>query len=447
MNPETLALVMFGTLFITLFLGHPLAFSLGAMALAFGLIGWGGSLDALFTLFANKTYGVMDEYVLVAIPLFIYMAQILDSSGVAEKLFTAMYVILGPIRGGLALAVIIVSTIFAASAGVVGATEVAIGLLAVPAMLKRGYNVPLTAGCICAGGTLGIIIPPSIMLVVYGSMVGLSVGQLYAAAMAPGLLLAALYVVYIMVRCFLRPNDGPPMPREERTHTTPEKVRLFFTSLFPIMTLVFVVLGSIVLAIATPTEAAGLGCAGAFVLALTYRKLTWSAVREAAISTLKTTCMVMTLFLGGNAFQSIFLGLGGGDAITGVLLGMELNRYVVLFIMMGILFFLGMFIDWLGILLITLPIFVPIATELDFHPLWFATLVCVNLQMAFLTPPFGYSLFYLRGIAPPEMTIQHIYKGVIPFISLQWLGLIICIVVPDLVLYLPKLFFGAEAIK
>ena len=447
MDPETLALVMFGTLFITLFLGHPLAFSLGAMALVFGLIGWGGSIEALLTLFANKTYGVMDEYVLVAIPLFIYMAQVLDSSGVAEKLFTAMYVILGPIRGGLALAVIVVSTIFAASAGVVGATEVAIGLLAVPAMLKRGYNIPLTAGCICAGGTLGIIIPPSVMLVVYGSMVGLSVGQLYAAAMAPGLLLAGLYVVYIMVRCFLRPNDGPPMPREERTHSAGQKVTLFFTSLFPIMALVFVVLGSIVLAIATPTEAAGLGCAGAFLLAILYGKLTWTAVREAAISTLKTTCMVMTLFLGGNAFQSVFLGLGGGDAITNLLLGMELNRYVVLFIMMGILFFLGMFIDWLGILLITLPIFVPISAELDFHPLWFATLVCVNLQMAFLTPPFGYSLFYLRGIAPPEMTIQHIYRGVVPFICLQWLGLIICIVVPEVVLYLPKIFFGVDAIK
>ncbi|MFH1060658.1 MAG: TRAP transporter large permease subunit, partial [Pseudomonadota bacterium] len=378
MDPETLALVMFATLFLTLFLGHPLAFSLGAMALFFGLIGWGGSMEALLTLFANKTYGVMDEYVLVAIPLFIYMAQILDSSGVAEKLFNTMYVILGPIRGGLALAVIVVSTIFAASAGVVGATEVAIGLLAVPAMLRRGYNVSLTAGCICAGGTLGIIIPPSVMLVVYGSMAGLSVGQLYAAAMAPGLLLAGLYIVYIFIRCGLRPDDGPPMPREERTYSVGQQVSLFFTSLFPIMALVFVVLGSIVLAIATPTEAAGLGCAGAFILAAMYRKLTWRAIYEAAISTLKTTCMVMTLFLGGNAFQSVFLGLGGGDAISGLLLGMELNRYVVLFIMMGILFFLGMFIDWLGILLITLPIFIPIATELDFHPLWFATLVCVN---------------------------------------------------------------------
>ncbi|MFH1061160.1 MAG: TRAP transporter large permease subunit, partial [Pseudomonadota bacterium] len=287
----------------------------------------------------------------------------------------------------------------------------------------------------------------SVMLVVYGSMAGLSVGQLYAAAMAPGLLLAGLYIVYIFIRCAIRPNDGPPMPREERTYSVGQQISLFFTSLFPIMALVFVVLGSIVLAIATPTEAAGLGCAGAFILAALYRKLTWKAVYDAAISTLKTTCMVMTLFLGGNAFQSVFLGLGGGDAISGLLLGMELNRYVVLFIMMGILFFLGMFIDWLGILLITLPIFIPIATELDFHPLWFATLVCVNLQMAFLTPPFGYSLFYLRGIAPPEMTIQSIYKGVTPFIALQWVGLSLCIAFPEIVMIIPKFFFGAELVK
>ncbi len=447
MSPETLALVMFGTLFITLFLGHPLAFSLGVLALVFGVVGWGGSVDAVLTLFANKTYGVMDEYVLVAVPLFIFMAQILDSSGVAEKLFHTMHIVLGPIRGGLGLAVILVCTVFAASAGVVGATEVAVGVLAVPALLKRGYNIPLTAGAICAGGTLGIIIPPSIMLVVYGSLVGLSVGQLYAAAMVPGLLLAALYLIYIGVRCALRPDDGPPLPKEERVYSAGQQIRMVFTSLVPIISLVFVVLGSIVLAIATPTEAAGLGCVGAFILAIRSRKLTWAAVIEAATSTLKTTCMVMTLFLGGNAFQSVFMGLGGGDAISNVLLGLEVNPYVVLFIMMGILFFLGMFIDWLGILLITLPIFVPIATELGFHPLWFATLVCVNLQMAFLTPPFGYSLFYLRGIAPPEMTIMHIYKGVIPFIILQWAGLILCIINADLVLWLPRLFFGAEMVK
>jgi len=441
MSPDTLALVMFGTLFITLFLGHPLAFSLGALAVVFGLIGWGGSPDVVFGLFANKTFGVMGNYVLVAVPLFIFMAQMLDASGIAEKLFHTMHVILGPIRGGLALAVIIVCTVFAASSGVVGATEVAIGLLAVPALMKRGYNLPLIAGSICAGGTLGIIIPPSIMLVVYGSLAGMSVGQLFAAAMFPGLLLSTLYIIYILVRCGVNPDLGPPLPKEERIYTAFQKFKMIISSLVPPATLIILVLGSIVAGIATPTEAAGIGSLGAIILALGYGKLTWASVKNASLSTLTTTSMVMTLFLGGNAFQSIFMGLGGGDAIYNILMGFNLSPYVILFIMMGCVFFLGMFIDWLGILLIVLPIFIPITQELGFDQLWFATLICVNLQMAFLTPPFGYSLFYLKGIAPEEMSIMHIYKGVVPFISLQWVGLVICIIFPELVLWLPQTLF------
>lgn len=445
MSPDTLALLMFGTLFITLFLGHPLAFSLGVLALVYGYIGL-GSFDVVFSMFAQKSYGVMEEYVLVAVPLFIFMAQILDASGIAEKLFKTMHIILGPIRGGLGLAVIMVCTIFAASAGVVGATEVAIGLLAAPALMSRGYSISLTAGAICAGGTLGIIIPPSIMLVVYGGLVGMSVGQLFAAAMVPGLILSSLYLLYITVLCGVKPEMGPPLPKEERIYTLGQKLKMILTSLIPPLALVVMVLGSIVAAVATPTEAAGIGCFGAFLLAVLYRKLTWAAVKEASIATIKTNAMVLTLFLGGNAFQSVFMVLGGGDAISSILLGLEISPYVVLFIMMGCVFFLGMFIDWLGILLIVLPIFTPIAAELGFHPLWFATLICVNLQMAFLTPPFGYSLFYLKGIAPPEMTIVHIYKGVVPFICLQWVGLIICILLPDLVLWIPRFLFGADAV-
>jgi tripartite ATP-independent transporter DctM subunit len=278
-------------------------------------------------------------------------------------------------------------------------------------------------------------------------MAGLSVGQLYAAAIAPGLLLAALYMVYIATRCGINPKLGPPMPKEENNYTLGQRINLAAVSLVPPMLLVLCVLGSILAGVATATEAAGIGCTGAFVLAIFYRKLTWTAVKDAATSTLLTTAMVMTLFVGGNAFQSIFMGLGGGDAITGVLLGMEVSPYVILFIMMGILFFLGMFIDWLGILLITLPIFTPIAQELGFNQVWFATLICVNLQMAFLTPPFGYSLFYLKGIAPPEMTIGHIYRGVVPFICLQWVAVIFCIFVPDFILWIPRIAFGMESVK
>lgn len=435
---------MFFTLMVTLFLGHPLAFSLGVLAVVFGLVGWGGGAEVVFALFANKTYGVMEEYVLVAVPLFIFMAQMLDAAGIAEKLFSSLYIVLGPIRGGLGIAVIAVCTIFAAASGVVGATEVAIGLLAVPALMKRGYNIPLTAGCICAGGTLGILIPPSIMLVVYGGLVGMSVGHLMAAAFAPGFLLSALYMTYIAIRCGFNPSMGPPLPKEERIYTTLQKIKMIIVSILPTAVVIFVVLGSIVTAVATPTEAAGLGCVGAMLLALGYKKLTWKAIYDACKSTLITSSMILTLFLGGNAFQSIFMGLGGGDAFTNFLLGLKVSPMVVLFAMMGIIFFLGMFIDWLGILLIVLPIFTPIAGELGFNTVWFATLICVNLQMAFLTPPFGYSLFYLRGIAPPQMTIVEIYKGVVPFICLQWVGLAICILFPDFVLWLPRLAFGAS---
>lgn len=442
MSPEHVAIGMFGTLFVVLFLGHPLAFSLGAVAVLFGVIGWGGSPEVVFAMFANKTYGVMEEYVLVAVPLFIFMAQMLDTSGVAEKLFHTMHVLLGPIRGGLGLAVILVCTVFAASTGVVGATEVAIGLLAAPNLLKRGYDIPMTAGCICAGGTLGILIPPSIMLVVYGGLTNISVGKLFAAAMAPGLMLSFLYMVYVAVRCGINPKMGPPLPLEERTYSLSQKIVMALTSLFPPLFLIAIVLGSIIGGVATTTEAAGLGAGGAMLLALGYGKLNWASVNDAAQATLKITCMVMILFLGGNAFQSIFMGLGGGDAVSNLLLGMKVSPYVILFIMMGIVFFLGCFIDWLGILLIVVPVFAPVVDEIGFNTLWFGTLICVNLQMAFLTPPFGYSLFYLRGIAPPEMTMGLIYKGVVPFICLQWVGLILCIIFPELVLWLPRAFFG-----
>jgi len=322
-----------------------------------------------------------------------------------------------------------------------------VGLLAIPALMSKKYNIPMIAGSICAGGTLGILIPPSIMLVVYGSLAAVSVGHLYAAAFGPGFLLSGLYILYIVVLCLIKPDYGPALPKEERIYSIAYKAKIFVVSLVPAIVLVIIVLGSIIFGVATPTEAAGMGCVGAILLALLYRKLTWKAIYNASWSTFLTTSMIMTLFLGGNAFQAIFMGLGGGEVVTGLLLGFDIGPYGVLFIMMGIVFFLGCFLDWLGILLIIIPIFVPTAMELGFNQIWFATLICVNLQMAFLTPPFGYSLFYLRGIAPPEMTIIHIYKGVAPFIALQWLGLILCIIFPKIILWLPQATFGASAIK
>jgi tripartite ATP-independent transporter DctM subunit len=444
MSPETLAITMFFTLFVGLMLGHPLAFTLGMLAVVFGVIGWGGSADAVYALLANRAYGVMEEYVLVAVPLFIFMAQLLDASGIAERLFETMHIVMGRIRGGLGIAVIIACTIFAATAGVVGATEVSIGLLAIPALMRVKYNIPLIAGCICAGGTLGILIPPSIMLVVYGSLTQLSVGWLYAAAFGPGFLLSALYIAYIAIVCLIKPEFGPA--ETDSKHTTAEKISMFTKSIVPPIVLVFIVLGSIVLGIATPTEAAGMGCAGSILLAIGYGRFTWKMIKDSCWSTTITTSMIMTLFLGGNAFQAVFMGLGGGDAIANFILGTNLPPMAVLFLMMGIVFFLGCFLDWLGILLIVTPIFIPVTMELGFNQLWFGTLICVNLQMAFLTPPFGYSLFYLKGIAPPEMTIYDIYKGVVPFVILQWVGLILCIFVPDIIMWAPAKFFGPSVL-
>ncbi len=446
MEPQTIAILMFVGLFLSIFAGHPLAFALGGIGTFFlvlvEVVLGGFPLDQALAMFANSTWRIMGDFVLVAVPLFIFMAQLLDTSGVAESLFHAMHVILGPIRGGLAIAVIFVCTIFAASAGVVGATEVAVGLLAVPALLKRKYDISLTAGAICAGGTLGIIIPPSIMLVFYASLANLSPGQLFVAAMTPGVILSGLYMIYIAVRCGINPKLGPPLPKEERTYSWGQKIKMLSTSLVPPVFLIVMVLGSIVFGVATPTEAAGLGCLGAFVLAVIYRKLTWAAIKDACINTIKTNSMILALACGGAAFQSVFMYLGCGDVIAELLTGLEVSPYVILFIMMGCVFLLGMFIDWIGILLIIIPIFTPVVDQLEFDQVWFAALIAVNIQMAFLTPPFGYSMFYLKGIAPPEMTMVHIYKGVVPFIILQWVALILCIVYPELVMWLPDLVFG-----
>ncbi len=439
LSPETLTILMFIALFIALFLGHPLAFSLGAIAVLFGIIGWGGDWTTLFYLFANKTWGIMTNYVLVAIPLFIFMAQMLNYSGIAEKLYHSLHILLGPIRGGLALATIVVCTIFAASTGIIGASVVAMGLLAAPSLLSRGYKPELTAGVICAGGTLGILIPPSIMLVVYGGLVGLSVGKLFVAAIFPGLILSGLYMLYTLIMCWIKPEWGPPLPKEERDkYSAAEKWKMAFTSLLPPVALIIIVLGSIMAGIATPTEAAGMGALGSMVLTALQKRLNFNTIKEASLATLKTTSMVMILFIGGNCFSSVFMGIGGGDVVADFLMSISTNKWVILSIMMTIIFFLGMFVDWLGILLICIPVFTPIAEQLGFDPLWFALIVCVNLQMSFLTPPFGYALFYLKGVAPEGMTMSHIYRGIVPFVALQIIGLIICIIFPQVITYLPS---------
>jgi len=445
MSAEILTILMFVTLMATIALGHPLAITLAGVATLFGLIDNGGNISALFQMFINNAWGIEQNYVLVAIPLFIFMAQILDRSKVSEGLFDALYIVLGGMRGGLGLAVIVVSTVFAATTGIIGASVVAMGLMAGPALLKRGYDRGLASGIICSSGTLGILIPPSIMLVVYGGLTGLketSVGNLFAGAILPGILLSGLYLGYVAVRCAINPQLGPPIPEADRTATLKQKVMMTVKSFVPPFGLILTVMGTILAGVATPTEAAALGCIGAMVLALFNRKLNFEVLKLACEATLRTTAMIMLLFIGGKMFSVVFLSMGGGDVVADMLLGMDVSPYVVLAIMMMVVFIMGMFIDWAAILLVVVPIFTPIAGDLGFNPLWFAMLVCVNLQTSFLTPPFGYALFYFKGVAPPEFTMGDIYRGIIPFVVIQVIGLCLLVGFPEIITWLPSLFFG-----
>lgn len=445
MSPELLTVLMFASLVVSIALGHPLAITLAAVATLFGLIDNGFNLMGLMDLFANNNWGLMQNYTLVAVPLFIFMAQILDRSKVSEGLFDALYIVMGGLRGGLGMAVILVSTVFAATTGIIGASVVAMGLMAGPALLRRGYERGLAAGIICSSGTLGILIPPSIMLVVYGGLTGLretSVGNLFAAAIMPGLLLSGLYFLYVMVRCGINPKMGPPIPKEDRTATLGQKFTMTAKNFVPPFGLILIVMGTILAGMATPTEAAALGCVGALVLALCNRKLNWEVLNQASVATLRTTAMIMMLFVGGKLFSVVFLSMGGGWVVSDLLLGLDVSPYVVLGIMMLVVFILGMFIDWAAILLVVVPIFTPIAMDLGFDPLWFAMLICVNLQTSFLTPPFGYALFYFKGVAPPEYTMADVYRGILPFVAIQILGLGLMILFPQIITWLPKVFFG-----
>jgi tripartite ATP-independent transporter DctM subunit len=434
-SPELITVLMFAGLLIGLFMGHPLAFVLGGLAVIFGLIGWGPSV---FYIFMNRIWGTMDNYVLLAIPLFIFMAQLLDQSGVAEDLFKALRYLLGQTKGGIALAVIAVSTIFAACTGIIGASVVTMGLLAIPMMRKYGYNEELSYGSICAGGTLGILIPPSIMLVVMASQATLSVGKLFAGAVFPGFILSALYMGYVGIRCFMKPELGPPISREERAQVTNMQVAfMVLKSLVPPMILILGVLGSIFFGIATPTEASGVGAFLSFLMVIAYRKFTWQGLYKAVIQTAKTNTMVIMILCGATCFTGVFLGVGGGDVVTNFVMGLGLGKWGTFWVMMAIVFLLGMFIDWIGIVLICFPLFLPIAKQFGFDPIWFVIMMAVNLQASFLTPPFGYALFYIKGVDPDRIDIRKVYRGIVPFVILMLIGLAVCAAFPDAIMWLP----------
>jgi tripartite ATP-independent transporter DctM subunit len=434
-SAELITVLMFsGVLVGVVFLGFPVAFTLGGLGFAFGMIFMGPDSLSIFLL---RILGLMKDNILLAVPLFVLMGAIMERSGMAESLYDAMYVWLGGLRGGLAIATILICTAFAAATGVVGASVVTMGLIALPAMIKRGYNKPLAAGTVIAGGTLGIIIPPSIMLVVMAPLGGLSLGRLYMAAEIPGLMLSAAFVAYIAVVCWLRPQMGPPMPKDERVMPLGKKLRLLFLTLAPPIILIFAVLGAIFFGVTSPTEAAATGAFAALVLAAAYGRLNLAMIRDACYSTVRTTSMVLIVAVGAGFFTAVFLSLGGGDVIKNLMLSLPIGKWGILALMMFMLFILGMFIDWIGILFITFPLFLPVAKALGFDPIWFATLVAVNLQMSFLTPPFAFSIFYLKGISKGMLEVSEIMKGVVPFIALQAIVLLLVILFPEMALWLP----------
>ncbi|WP_020675410.1 TRAP transporter large permease [Geopsychrobacter electrodiphilus] len=435
--PEYISLVLFAVVFALLMLGYPVAFTLGGVSLIFGYFTFGLNF---FHLLPLRIWGTMTNYVLLAVPLFVFMGLMLEKSGLAEELLETMAMLFGKLRGGLAISVIVVGAILAASTGIVGATVVTMGLLSLPTMLKRGYSPELSTGVICASGTLGQIIPPSIVLVLLGSVMNISIGDMFLGAVIPGLLLVVLYILWIIIVAFVRPESAPSMPADELAAFRASGMyrRIFRAFLLPFF-LILAVLGSIFAGIASPTEAAAVGALGATLLTVWQRKLNMQTLRDVMRGTTTLTCMVFVLLIGAAAFGLVFRGLGGDRYITKLIMDAGLEPHHFLLIVMLVIFIAGFFIDFIEITFIIVPVVAPIFHQMGVDMLWLGILIALNLQTSFLTPPFGFSLFYLKGVAPPEVTTAHIYRGIIPFIAIQLVCLAMVVFFPDTVTWLPKI--------
>nr|CRH04404.1 Putative C4-dicarboxylate transporter family protein, DctM subunit [Candidatus Magnetococcus massalia] len=457
---EILVIAMFATFILSLFSGFPVAFVLGGIGVLFAGIGYLSDiymdtmtgLDYLtLGLAVNRIYKVMDNWVLVALPMFVFMGLMLDESGIAERLMGAMQRLFGRVRGGLAITVTTIGIILAASTGIVGASVVLLGLLSLPAMLSQGYSKPLALGTVASAGTLGILIPPSIMLVIMADQLALSVGDLFMGAVIPGLILGTLYILYILLYGLLRPEHAP-LP-DDHTAVDWGVIWELFKVILPPVGLIFAVLGSIFAGVATATEAAGVGALGATLMAAYYGNLSLHVLREVLRATFNTTAYIFAIFLGATLFALVLRELGGDELISSTLTGLPFGPYGIIAFILLIVFALGFFLDWIEITLIVLPLMAPVITELGLginghgivdNPelVWFVMLVAVTLQTSFLTPPVGFSLFYLKGVCPPEVKLTEIYRGVVPFILLQLIGLAIVASFPQLVIWLPALAYG-----
>lgn len=440
MSLEALGMVMLGLLCIAIFIGFPTAFTLLALGFFFGVAGFGWERTA--DLMVSRAFFVMSNDVLIPVALFIFMGYVVERSGVLDRLFRAIQIAMGPIRGSLALATLATCTIFAAATGIIGASVTIMGLLAMPAMLRSKYDVRLSAGVITAGGCLGILIPPSVLLILYGATAGVSTVQLYAGAILPGLLLSGLYFLYIVGRTWLNPELGPPLPKAERDFPTLAIARMVVTSVLPISALIFFVLGSIIAGWTAPTEASAAGAAGALALAAVYRRLSLSTLKDALFESIRTASMVLSLLVGSSLYAAVFALLGGSRVIEQFVLGLNLPPWAFIWLTMLIIFLLGWPLEWTEIIIIFIPLFLPLLPHFKIDPLWFGILVAVNLQTAFLSPPVAMAAFYLKGVSPPEVSLSDIYWGMIPFMALQVVGLVVVYVFPELATWLPRLAFG-----
>ncbi len=437
-DPAILGFILIGVMLFSIFVGFPISFTLIFLGFVFGYLGFGKLVFYLMTLQFSM---VMTEQTLAAVPLFIFMGIMMEQAGLMERLFSAFQLMLAKVRGSLYYAVLFVSVIFAAATGIVGASVTILGIMAAKSMNKSGYDIQLAAGTITAGGTLGILIPPSIMLVVMGPIMEIPVIDLFAAAIIPGILLASLYAAYTTLRCWMDPKLGPPLPEEMRAKSMKVVWIEFFLGLVPPAALVFSALGSILLGFATPTEAAGCGAMGALLLALAYRKLTFSKLQEALVKTLEISALIMVLVAASNFFGAVFARLGTPMLLTDFLLALEMNKYIILAIVMVVIFLLGWPLEWVPIVMIIVPIILPLIEALGFNLTWFAILVAVNLQTAWLSPPVALSAYFLKGVVP-EWDLKDIYIGMLQFMGLQIIGLILIIIFPELVMWLPEYIYG-----
>ncbi len=439
MTDPQIGILMMVLFIFTILLGYPIAFTLLAMGLIFGFYAMG---DRVFDLMVQNTFDVMANDILTAIPLFLFMGYVIERANIIDRLFFSIQVAARRVPASMAVAALLTCAVFATATGIIGAVVTLMGLLAFPTMLKAGYDQRFASGVICAGGCLGIMIPPSILLIVYSATAGVSVVQLYAGALFPGLMLASMYIAYVIGRAVLNPKLAPKPKQEELEVPIGQVLKLMATSFFPLAILIMCVLGAILAGLATPTEAAAVGSLGGLVLASAYRALSWERLRESVFLTARTSAMVCYLFIGSWTFASIFSYLGGHDLIEAWILGADLSRVQFLILAQLIIFLLGWPLEWTEIIIIFVPIFLPLLEPFDVDPLFFGILIALNLQTSFLTPPMAMSAYYLKGVAPPNVELMSIFRGVIPFVGIVILAMVVLYVFPGVALYLPEVMYG-----